>query len=82
MGKKYLFYSETCVLGIIQLYIVADISARERESGQVTIIFNKILFPSYNGDIYIVQCRNPVDLDVKLQLKQQKTKLCYVITVL
>ena len=62
MGPKYLFYSETCVLGICLLYIVADISARERKSGQVSKIFNKIIIPSYNGDIPIVHC------DVKVLL--------------
>ena len=54
MGPKYIFYSETCVSGICQLYIVADISAMERESGEVDKIFNKILIPSYNGDILMV----------------------------
>ena len=49
MGPKYLFYSETCV---------ADISAREKESGKVNKIIKNILIPSYNGDIPIVhwQC--------------------------
>ena len=37
----------------------ADVSARERESGQITKIFNQILIPSYNGDVYIVQCSTP-----------------------
>ena len=32
------------------------ISARERESGQVTEIFSNIVINSYNGDISIVQC--------------------------
>ena len=36
-------------------YILEEISARERESCQVTKIFNKILIPSYNGNISIVQ---------------------------
>ena len=36
--------------------LVADLSARERESGQFTEIFNKILIPSFNGDIPIVYC--------------------------
>ena len=39
------------------MYIVADVSARERESDQITQIFNQILIP-YNGDIYIVQWLN------------------------
>ena len=47
----YKFYSETCVLGIFLLYIVPDIGARERKSGQVNQIFNKILISSYDGDI-------------------------------
>ena len=52
MLQKYLSYSESCVLGICQLYIIADIS--ERESGQVIKILNNILIPSYNWDISIV----------------------------
>ena len=53
MGQKNLFYSETCVLGIRQLYTVADISARERERCQVTKIFNRIiLFFIYQGPSY------------------------------
>ena len=35
---------------------VEDISTRERKSGQDTHKFNKILIPSYHGDIYIVHC--------------------------
>ena len=55
IGQLYLFYSETCVLGISQVYIVAYLSARERECGQVTKIFNLTKILPYNGDIPMVQ---------------------------
>ena len=38
-----------------KLFATLCIGARERESGQVTKIFSKIIIHSYNGDIPIVQ---------------------------
>ena len=64
VDPKYLKYSKTNVYGICKLYIVADITARERESGKDTNFFKKILIPSYNWDIPIVA------LDTESNMKQ------------
>ena len=56
MGQKYHKYSKTCAWAICQQYILAEISARERESCQDTETFNKTLIPSYNDNIPIVHC--------------------------
>ena len=42
-------------MGIYDNYIVAEKMARERESGTLTEIFNKVLIPSYNWDNPAVQ---------------------------
>ena len=46
-----------CVWAICQQYIVAEISAREREGCQEIEIFNRSQNPSYIGNISIVNCR-------------------------
>ena len=43
-------------LGHLLVASVAEINAREREIGKVIKIFNKIVIPSYSGDISIVHC--------------------------
>ena len=53
------------------MYTVADISARERESCQVTKIFNKILIPSCSGDIPIVQCALKIASQIRLELNKR-----------
>ena len=55
MGKTYIIYSETCDLRIYKQCFVAEISAKERESGKGTEKIKIIIIPSYIGDIPIVQ---------------------------
>ena len=47
---------------------MTQISASERESFEVTKIFNRILVPSYNEDISIVQC-NGGDMSYNTEIK-------------